>query len=85
LYAHREGAKEAAPGERLVEDMNISEGTRRIAVALRFVGVFLAAVVGWSFYKAGGDESVPWLVGGAFLIGFWGLAWIIDGYAKPKT
>lgn len=69
--------------------MNGSEGLRRIAAVVRWIGMGLAALsVGMGVWAAT-ENGVSGLAGGAgfaafFYLGARATAWIIEGFAAPK-
>lgn len=69
--------------------MNANEGLIRIAKVVRWLGYSLAAAILIGTAVSGrADNQVTWGVSIAlsafFGVGGWVLAWIIEGFAKPK-
>lgn len=73
--------------------MNASEGLMRIALVVRWIGYALATVLALGAIAAvvfGASDK--WATAGIALLGAafwavagWALAWIIEGFAKPKA
>ena len=73
--------------------MNPHEGLTRIAQVIRWLGYGFAVVVvlgGFAIAATAGSETVvvgvASIVCGALVAGAgWAIAWIIDGFAKPRA
>jgi hypothetical protein len=64
--------------------MNASEGMRRFAAVVRFIGTLIGVAIGWGIYRQSGFEWwVGPIAGGIVVVAAWALAWIIDGFAAP--
>lgn len=69
--------------------MNATEGLRRIAAVVRWIGYLSGAV----FIVAATTADLRSTTGSAILVGIgiaigaigWVVAWIIEGFAKPKA
>ncbi len=69
--------------------MNLSEGLSRLASGVRVVGwipgILVLASLGFESVKSWEDFGFRVLYGGVPLALAYGLAWIIDGFAKPPS
>lgn len=70
--------------------MNAPEGLIRIAKVVRWLGYSLvAAMLIGTAVSGRADDPVTWgvviVVSAFFGVGGWVLAWIIEGFAKPKA
>lgn len=68
--------------------MNAPEGLQRIATVVRWLGYLVAgagvAIAALLFRPSGEDMVVVLVVAALIAAAGWTLAWIIDGFAKPK-
>ena len=67
--------------------MNWQEGLLRIALSIKVIGVLggMAIVIGNFMNNSDIYERLGFAAGGfGFAIVFYGVGWIIDGFARPK-
>jgi hypothetical protein len=64
--------------------MNASEGLKRIAQVIRWIGYFLAGVCLLGIIKNNANTDFLIIVGGFFAGAGWAIGWIIDGFAEKK-
>ena len=67
--------------------MNWREGLLRIAISIKVIGVLggMAIIIGGFIHNSGISERLGFAAGGfGFAIVFYGVGWILDGFARPK-
>lgn len=77
----------------MAEAMNPTEGLMRIAKVVRWLGYLFGAVTAifgaFTAFTGGNDAPVVGAMvvglGVAFAVAGWMLAWIVEGFAKPKS
>ena len=65
--------------------MNLSEGLRRMATVIRWLGYLIAAGCLIGALNAKGQDYWAFLIAAAFFGGLgWVVAWIIEGFGKES-
>ena len=63
--------------------MNVKEGLLRIARFVRIAGVVIALIPLYLFFHSN-DTMIGFLIASIIFALFYGLAWIIEGFAQDK-